>query len=99
MEGLYPCFKKGRLGHFTQNAQKIYLNKCGGIRYAPDISLFLLSKRWNHFAPIAYTKGFKTDTKDKNMCTGSCKLLTMYECPRLHWGKNSLGFCCAYTKM
>lgn len=44
MEGLYPRFKKGRLGHFT--------HKCGGIKYAPDISLFLLSKRWDHFAPL-----------------------------------------------
>lgn len=41
--------------------------KCCGLRYAPDVSLLLLFKRWDHLTPIAYTMDFKTDTEVK-MC-------------------------------
>lgn len=82
MDGLYPPLKNTQVILHT-NAQRICFYKCCGLRYEPDVSLLLLFKRWDHFTPIAYTVGLKTTT-NQNMLIGSCNLLTMYECPRLH---------------
>lgn len=99
--GYILLLKKKTLRSFYTQMHKRFTYKCSGLRYAPDVLLLLLFKRRDHFTPITYTMGFKTDTKVK-ICVqvGNCKLLAMYECPRLHWKKKTFSdFCCSYTSL